>query len=148
MDPIKSAKSFVRTVVSGFDTLQVIANTGKTGVSVYAVHTVRSAPKVVTSRTRGASSTHPTLALAIAAVNATIATALTDGWSSPATKGGRRAAPDSFTLSSLPKPRAAATKVVSGTNSVSPSAKTANKSVTQDASIKPANKPASAAPAK
>jgi hypothetical protein len=104
-DPNAPAKSFVRSVTSGKDSLTFRADIRKNGsIKSHVIHRTTDGKTVTTKR--GATVEYPNLDAAKAAFDEGIKAALAKGWSEPKLGGGGYVAkPDAFTLSSLPAPK-------------------------------------------
>lgn len=102
---MSTPKSFVRTVVSGRDSFQMVAAVGKTGVSIYGILIEKDANGKTTKRERGVSSRVDSMEAATAEVEKIIEAQVRAGWARPAVKGGFRQKPDAFGLDALPAPR-------------------------------------------
>jgi len=107
--PASEPKSYIKTVVSGAERLRFLAVTAKNGWRFYVQQQEKTGKSTKTTD-RGASQSCATLAEASALVDQGVKNALEQGWSLPAKVGGGggfKAKADAFSLSSLPKPKAA-----------------------------------------
>jgi hypothetical protein len=108
--PASAPKSYLVTLAnpSKSEELQFIAAVRKDGtVSSYVNYRLKGADGKVTETKRGASSVHPTMAVAQKALDAAVTQALALGWAKRQPGGGRGVStkPDAFTLAALPKPK-------------------------------------------
>lgn len=104
-DPNAPAKSFVRTVTSGKDSLTFRADIRKNGsVKSHVIHRTTDGKTVTTKR--GATVEYADLSAAKAAFDEGVKAAIKQGWQEPKLGGGGYVAkPDAFTLNSLPAPK-------------------------------------------
>ncbi len=82
--------------------LRVYARVKKTGAETFVVHSVQDGKK--RKNTRGATSEHPDLKAAQAAVDKLVAQAVKQGWSVAPARAGFTRKPDAFAADALPKP--------------------------------------------
>lgn len=103
-------KSYIRTLTSGNERLQFNAIGAKNSVSFYILHQQvegQGDDRKVKTIERGESQKFNSMEEAAAYVDKAVDMALKDGWTAPARVGGgfTRTKQDTFTLSSLPKPK-------------------------------------------
>jgi hypothetical protein len=92
----KEQKSFSQRLVSGQETLLIIATKTATGYRTEVIH------RVGKKNSRGATQEHATIEQARATISRAVADAKKSGWQVPAGKAGFHRPPDQFVT--LPKP--------------------------------------------
>lgn len=104
-----NAKSYVRTLSNGSESLTIIGIAAKTGFGFYILHQrVDPTTKKKVTIARGASAKYATLAETVTAVDAAVVSAVAAGWKKAAgPAGGFKPKADGFSLEALPKPAGA-----------------------------------------